>query len=156
MSALLLFGAVGCNSSEFLDVNTDPNNPLVASPSNLLPSTIITTGFSNGNEINRITSLLIQHVAGTGTQSDPQDQYNIRGGLDNQWQGELYAGALMNSQKTIEAADRTISPAYAGIAKLMKAYLFAMTTDLWGDIPYSQALQGLTNLQPRFDKQEDI
>jgi hypothetical protein len=27
---------------------------------------------------------------------------------------------------------------------------------VWGDIPYSQALQGETNLQPQLDKQEDI
>ncbi|HEX8330169.1 MAG TPA: SusD/RagB family nutrient-binding outer membrane lipoprotein [Hymenobacter sp.] len=150
----LLVGTTACK--DFLDVNTDPNNPLVAAPSNLLPSTAITTAFANGNEINRITSLLVQHVAGTGTQSAPQDVYNIRGGLDNQWQGELYAGALQNSQSMIEAANRVTSPSYAGIGKLLKAYNFAVTTDLWGDIPYSEALQRLDKLQPRFDKQEDI
>jgi hypothetical protein len=150
----LLMGGTGCE--DYLDVNTDPNNPLVAAPSNLLPSTLITTGFSNGNEINRITSLLVQHVAGTGTQSSPQDVYNIRGGLDNQWQNELYAGALQNSQSMIEAADRLNSPSYAGIGKLLKAYNFAVVTDLWGDVPYSETLQGLNKLQPRFDKQEDI
>jgi hypothetical protein len=31
-----------------------------------------------------------------------------------------------------------------------------MATDLWGDVPYSQAGQGLLFPQPRFDKQEDI
>ncbi|GGE94993.1 SusD/RagB family nutrient-binding outer membrane lipoprotein [Hymenobacter cavernae] len=155
-AAAVILGITSCDKDKFLDVNTDPNNPLVAAPSNLLPSTAITTGFANGNEINRITSLLVQHVAGTGTQSAPQDVYNIRGGLDNQWQNELYAGALQNAQSMIEAADRLNSPAYAGIGKLLKAYNFAMTTDLWGDIPYSQALQGLGNLQPRFDTQQDI
>ncbi|WP_201983137.1 SusD/RagB family nutrient-binding outer membrane lipoprotein [Hymenobacter rubidus] len=137
-------------------MNTDPNNPLVATPSNLLPSTIIETGFSNGNEINRITSLLVQHVAGVANQALDQDRYNIRGGLDNQWQGELYSGSLKGSQKMIEAANRLNSPSYAGIGKLLKAYNFAMTTDLWGDIPYSESLQFLDKLQPRFDKQEDI
>jgi hypothetical protein len=140
----------------FLDVNTSPNSVATAPPSVLLTSTIITTGFSNANEINRITSLLVQHVAGLGTQTRPQDVYEIRGGLDNQWQFELYAGSLENSQMLITAAERTTSPAYAGIAKLLKAYNFAMTTDLWGDIPYSEALQGLNQLRPRFDKQEDI
>ncbi|GAB3840542.1 SusD/RagB family nutrient-binding outer membrane lipoprotein [Hymenobacter jeollabukensis] len=152
--ALLLAGTTACD--DFLNVNTDPNNPLVASPSNLLPSTVISTGFANGNEISRITSLLVQHVAGTGSQSTGQDVYNIRGGLDNQWQLELYAGVLQNAQSMIEAADRVNSPAYAGIGKLLKAYNFALVTDLWGDVPYSEALRRFDNLQPRFDRQEDI
>jgi hypothetical protein len=31
-----------------------------------------------------------------------------------------------------------------------------MATDIWGDVPYSQALKGEEFLQPRLDKQEDI
>lgn len=154
LAGVLTLGSVGCK--DFLDVNTNPNNPEIVPPSVLLTNVIVTTGFSNGNEINRITSLLMQHVAGTGTQSAPQDVYNIRGGLDNQWQFELYAGSLVNTKQLIDAAARTGSPSYAGIAKLLRAYNFAMTTDLWGDIPYSEASQGLSKLQPRFDKQEDI
>ena len=154
LAGLVAFSTVGCK--DFLDVNQNPNNPELVPPSVLLTSTAISTGFSNGNEINRITSLLVQHIAGTGTQTQPQDVYNIRGGLDNQWQFELYAGTLENSQVLISRADELKSPAYAGIGKLLKAYNFAMTTDLWGDIPYSQALGGLNQLKPRFDRQEDI
>lgn len=154
LAGAVAFGSASCE--KFLDVNQNPNNAATTPPSVLLTSTAITTAFSNGNEINRITSLLVQHVAGTANQAAGQDVYNIRGGLDNQWQFELYAGALQNSQVLIDAGVRTGSPAYSGIGKLLKAYNFAMTTDLWGDIPYSQALQGLNLLKPRFDKQEDI
>lgn len=154
LAGVIAAGSTGC--SDFLDANQNPNNVTAAPPAVVLTSTIITTAFSNANEINRITSLLVQHVAGTGTQSGPQDIYNIRGGLDNQWQFELYAGSLENSKNLIDIAGQANSPAYAGIAKLLKAYNFAMTTDLWGDIPYSQALLGLENLRPRFDRQEDI
>ncbi|MBJ6110093.1 SusD/RagB family nutrient-binding outer membrane lipoprotein [Hymenobacter sp. BT523] len=156
LAGVIALGSVGCSVDSFLDVNANPNNPEIVPPTVLLTNVLITTGFSNGNEINRITSLLVQHMAGTGTQSIPQDRYEIRGGLDNQWQFEIYAGSLENSKQLIDAAARTNSPSYAGIAKLLKAYNFAMTTDLWGDIPYSEALQGLNKLQPRFDKQEDI
>jgi hypothetical protein len=158
LAGLVTLGGAGCSVDKFLDVNNTPNNPITAPPSVLLTSTAISTAFSNGNEINRITSLLVQHVAGApGTlQAQPQDRYNIRGGLDNQWQFEQYAGILKNAQTLIETAGSVNSPAYAGIAKLLKAYNYAMVTDLWGDIPYSEALQGLNKLQPRFDKQEDI
>lgn len=42
------------------------------------------------------------------------------------------------------------------IAKILKAFIFWNTTDAWGDIPYSEALQGAGNLTPKFDKQEDV
>jgi hypothetical protein len=54
------------------------------------------------------------------------------------------------------------SPAYSGIAKLEWAYTISMATDLWGDVPYSEAAQGLDEngspkfQQPRFDAQMDI
>lgn len=155
LAGMVALGATSC-VEDFLDVNTTPNNSLTAPPSVLLTSSIITTGFSNGNEINRISSLLVQHVAGTANQASGQDVYNIRGGLDNQWQFEQYAGVLENTNTLITVANAATSPAYSGIAKLLKAYNFAMVTDLWGDIPYSEALQGLAKLQPRFDRQEDI
>lgn len=156
MALVLAIGSTSCKQDEFLDVNTDPNNPLIVPPSVLMTSTLITTAFANGNEINRISSLLVQHQAGIANQPATYDVYSIRGGLDNQWQGELYAGALENAQDLIRVAAANNSPAYAGIAKLLKAYNFAMVTDLWGNVPYSQALQGLELLQPRFDNQEDI
>ncbi|MFZ1451093.1 MAG: SusD/RagB family nutrient-binding outer membrane lipoprotein, partial [Ferruginibacter sp.] len=43
-----------------------------------------------------------------------------------------------------------------GIARILKAYIFWTVTDAWGDVPYSEALQGAGNLTPKFDKQEDI
>lgn len=41
-------------------------------------------------------------------------------------------------------------------ARILKAYIYQVLTDRFGDIPYSQALQGAGNLTPKFDKQEDI
>ena len=43
-----------------------------------------------------------------------------------------------------------------GTAKVMQAMWFGVETSTWGDIPYSQALKGIANLQPVFDKQIDI
>jgi hypothetical protein len=67
-----------------------------------------------------------------------------------------YDGVLVNAQILIDQYSST-SPAYSGIAKLIKAYEFSLTTDIWGDVPYSQAAQGISPYPaPRFDKQEDI
>ena len=42
------------------------------------------------------------------------------------------------------------------VATILKAYYLWTLTDRWGDIPYTDALQGAGNLSPAFDKQEDI
>lgn len=42
------------------------------------------------------------------------------------------------------------------IAKILRSYIYWTVTDAWGEIPYSQALQGAANLTPKFDKQEDV
>lgn len=151
----LVAGLGSC--SKFLDVNLTPNNPTAVPPSVVLPAVEVAAAFANANELNRFCSTIMQQTAGAANSPATYDVYQTNGGdFGNQWRGELYNGALINAQKTIEIATASNSFAYTGIAKIMKAYAFALTTDMWGDIPYSQALQGEAFLQPRLDKQEDI
>ena len=157
-AAALTLVVGSCNPDKFLDVNATPNNPLAVAPSALLNGVEVTTGFTVGNDLGRVTDLLVQHMAGIANQPRSYDVYLLRGNYDNQWNNELYGGSLINAQQIIIATQAT-SPLYAGYAKILKAYNFALATDLWGDIPYSQALLGnaaAPTLQPRFDKQEDI
>ena len=155
-AAALVLALGGCK--DFLDVNVNPNLPLDVPPSVLLTGVQATTGFAVGNDLGRVTGLLAQHMAGINNQPRTYDAYQLRGNYDNQWNNELYGGALINAQQIINRTQEN-SPVYAGYAKILKAYNFALLTDLWGDVPYSEALKG--NLpapisQPRFDKQEDI
>ncbi|HSC37184.1 MAG TPA: SusD/RagB family nutrient-binding outer membrane lipoprotein, partial [Chitinophagaceae bacterium] len=83
------------------------------------------------------------------------DVYNLDGSFDNQWSLELFNGTISNLQVMIDM-DTAASPVYAGVAKLQMAYAYSMLTDLWGDIPYSQAGHGLAYPSPRFDKVQDI
>lgn len=156
LATAVAFSTVSCNRDKFLDINAIPNSPTEVSMPVLLSGVSITTGFMATNDLDRTTSLLTQQYAGIANQPAAYDVYILRGSFDNQWNGELYGGTLINSQKLIDLAATKASPAYGGIAKLLKAYSFAVTTDLYGDIPYSQALQGSANLHPRYDKQEDI
>lgn len=151
----ILLGMGAC--TEFLDVNQTPNNPLSVPPAVLLPSAEAASAFANANELNRFSSVIVQQLAGAANGPQTYDVYQTNGGdFGNQWRFEIYDAALVNYQQIIRIADVTNSKAYTGIAKIMKAYTFALATDVWGDIPYSQALQGEANLQPRLDKQEDI
>ncbi|MFC5412660.1 SusD/RagB family nutrient-binding outer membrane lipoprotein [Larkinella bovis] len=143
--------------SNYLDVNVTPNNPTEVTPAVLLPSALAGTAFANNGELNRFASVVVNYLSGAGGSPATWDRFNTNGAdFGNQWRFDIYGGALVGYQKLIESADQRNAKIYTGIAKIMKAYTFSMATDIWGDIPYSQALQGEAFVQPRLDKQEDI
>ncbi|NME67328.1 SusD/RagB family nutrient-binding outer membrane lipoprotein [Flammeovirga aprica] len=61
-----------------------------------------------------------------------------------------------------DAAAIANAQAMEGAMLAMRAYFFSVTTDVWGDIPYSEALQTValgydnTITQPKYDAQKDI
>lgn len=143
--------------SDFLDINQTPNNPTTVTPATLLPSGLVGSAFTNANDLNRFASVIMSVTAGVNGSPFTWDRYNTNGAdFGNQWRFEIYGGALINYDKLIETAQTTNSNSYIGIAKIMKAYTYGLTTDVWGDIPYSQALKGDVNPQPGLDTQEDI
>ena len=68
--------------------------------------------------------------------------------------GEMYINILQNLKRLSEAAEANGNHSYGVIAKVLTAYTLGVTTDMWGDIPYTEAFEG--NLHPKYDKQEDI
>ena len=130
LTAAVALSTFSCNQNKFLDVNTSPNSPAAVTMPLLFTSTVVYSGFVATNDLGRATSLFIQHQAGLANQMQDYDRYNIRGSFDNQWNGELYGGTLINSQTLIDLAVTQNSPAYGGIAKLLKAYNFSIATDM--------------------------
>ncbi|MES2457618.1 MAG: SusD/RagB family nutrient-binding outer membrane lipoprotein [Bacteroidota bacterium] len=158
MKKIILYAACVlslASCKKFLDVNTDPNKAVTVPSKVLLPTTTIGIGWANTNELGRAASVLVQYNAGLANQSLGYDSYNLAGLFDNQWDYEIYAKVVNNLRIIIKQSEAT-DPAYSGIAKMQLAYIISIATDVWGDVPYSQAGFGLEFPQPRYDKQEDI
>ena len=157
LSTMIAFASC---SKNFLDVNDNPNAVTDVPAKTLLPNTIVGMAFTNGNETGKAAALLMQYNAGILGNAQSYDTW-ILGSFDNAWSNEIYANTINNLGIIIQKT-QTKSRAYAGIAKLQLAYTYSMITDLWGDIPYSQAGLGLDEAgfpkfaQPRFDEQKDI
>jgi hypothetical protein len=151
----ILLIATGISCKKFVDVNKSPNDPTDVPPKLLLPTTTIAGAWANSNELGRAASVLVQYMTGLNGNPRSYDHFEMDGFMDNQWNSELYSGNINNLRLLVRKTQET-SPAYAGIAKLQMAYTFSMATDLFGDVPYSQAGYGIEFLQPRFDKQEEI
>ncbi len=76
--------------------------------------------------------------------------------VDNTWTYDLYVG-IMNNLKILDAQSSAEgNNHYTAIARILLAYNLGVTTDFWGDIPYSQAFQGTANLKPTYDSQQSI
>ena len=70
-----------------------------------------------------------------------------------------YINELKNLTIVIDKATEDEDFKLAAAAKVMKAQIFLYITDLWGDIPYFEALQGFEEdgtLTPKYDKQSEI
>jgi hypothetical protein len=68
-----------------------------------------------------------------------------------------YYDILRNNQAMYLSAESQDNNFYKGVALVMKSFMFGYMTDLWGDLPYTEALKGNEGLYaPPFDSQEII
>ena len=149
-----LLASSGCK--KFIDVNTDPNNAVDGTEATMLPPVEIAIAdeMYGGN-----AAFIVQNFMQTTAINQPPPQIGtyleINSDLDGDW-SVYYSTVLINLKiiNTKAIADGKLN--YAAIAQILSALALGNATDLWGDIPYSQALQGTANLSPVYDKQEDI
>ncbi len=154
--ALLLFALfgvfmTGCDG-DLLVSNQDPNTTTDPSPSGLLSTSIYTTSNSVIPGAAGATSYYVQHLASPSGSALDQHYESRFGGA---WSG-VY-DVLADTDVLIENAETENSPHYAGIARVIQAYNLGLATDLWGSIPYEQALQGREGeITPTYDDQQAV
>jgi len=150
--ACLLFALVSCKK-EWLDVNTNPN---------ALPSS--TPDFTFAAGANRVAATLGpnelgEYWSGHWTQSSTYIisntifAYQFNNTNFDYWSG--YYDILKDLDYAAQGASGTLSY-FGGTAKVLKAYVTQILVDLYGNIPYSDALKGTGSLAPKFDDQKTI
>lgn len=138
-----------------LDINDDPEK-LKGSQvtiSGLLPSAIQHTATSFWNA-GQYGNYYPQYLAGNSGQAANIDSYNPYG-FDNIWES-AYLRALPTLKEMIEKSEQAGVPHYAGIGKLLTALVLMQSTDIWGDVPFSEAFNPGTTWSPKYDSQEEI
>ena len=153
----LLF--VSCDAWIDHDINVDPDSPADVPMNLLLPTIEQTIGFVLlGNDGVRTTNIWMQQFDGVDRQSYTTARYQLNAGDTGNFWSSIYSEGLVNAKIIIDKAgtEGQESPNYAGVAKVLTAATLGMTSDLFGDIPYSEALQGSANLTPVYDSQESI
>ncbi len=157
---MLFTGIVGISScKKFLDINKDPDRlPDSNSPiAQLLTSAQVNLGFEGGSDLFRFSTVIMQQMSGLASQPNQTFEYyryNITGTDQNNVWSSIHASTLSDIELIIKQGGA--SPYYTGIAKILKAYEYAKTVDVWGDVPYTEAQQLTVNLQPAYDDDATI
>ncbi len=138
-------------TNDFDSINDNPNAPQEVSPEFLLTNVIAAeTNENTYNQGLRLNNYLAQFNA--DVEFERIDRYEL-GGNSGYW--NLIYGLLtdLESMKTLPG----YNDAYDGVAEIMRSYLFSQLTDMWGDVPYSEAVKfGELNFTPVYDTQESI
>jgi hypothetical protein len=159
IKTLLLAGFIGlasCDTVDFGDTNVDPNSPSAASTASLMTNAQLTMG---GHVAATTPNLYVQYLS--NGQYDEESRYQTLN-----WSFNGFYATLTDLQKVIElntneetkvAAQANGSNAnQIAAATILKSYYFHQMTDIWGMIPYSEALGGLESQYPKFDSQQSV
>jgi hypothetical protein len=155
---LVLMISSACEKWIDPSINIDPNNPSDVAMAQLLAPVEANLAYIVGGELARWDCVWMQQIAGIQSQSAENDIYTIsEADVTNAWSWNLYSPGMINLKYMLEKAVSTNSPHFGGVAKILMAYHLGVTTDHWGDIPYSDALKGAeSDYKPSYDTQEQI
>jgi hypothetical protein len=153
--AIFAFTLASC-TKDFEDINTNPNAPVAVQPSLLLRQVIYDFGEQMSYEGFVAGDLLAQHR--TALDFNLFDRHDLKspqlGG--NPW--PIFFSNLRDNEIILKQSRKTTAFAvYEGPALILKAYIAAGLTDLFGDVPYFEAFNGAEGtVTPKYDLQEDI
>ncbi|MBI9033076.1 MAG: SusD/RagB family nutrient-binding outer membrane lipoprotein [Bacteroidales bacterium] len=159
IAIIILIFNVSC-VKDLTDLNVDPNNQNTVDP-HLLFKFSVKRGMGNFYnashfEYNGLHQWMMYFATRGGI--EPGNEYPQPSTSDAFW-SENYVDAMNNAQLIIQMAEENPELVnMASVATIWKVYLMHRVTDLWGDAPYSQALNGYPNLNftPEYDNQQEI
>lgn len=152
---LLFIGTVQSCTEDFENINDNPNFPTVdeANPALLLPKIL----YQVGNEMTagiawgqgNIIAQLVATNNFTGT-----DRY-LLGTNSGTW-NTMYIN-IRDANNLLTIGESLDNKAYQGAALTLRAWMLANLTDMYGDVPYTEALKGKEDaFLPAFDAQEQL
>ena len=145
----------GCTNG-FDELQKNPNLPESINPGLLLPSVIYNatnTHVTNGRTIGHE---LMQYSALNNSFTQVQRFIFTLGNSNSVWNG--FYGTLNDIYTIQDMAVELEDPNYEAVSLILKSWIFSVLTDVFGDIPYSEAGKGISgaNFSPVYDPQRSI
>jgi len=138
-------------TEDFDQLNKNPNSPEEVSPEFLLTNVIYEEMNENTyNQGLRLNNYMTQFVS--SIEFERIDRYEL--GSNSGYWNLMFR--LLNDLETMKSLDG-YNEAYEAVANVLRSYLFSQLTDMWCDVPYTQAVKAQEGIfTPVYDKQEDI
>ncbi|MEP5341032.1 MAG: SusD/RagB family nutrient-binding outer membrane lipoprotein [Algibacter sp.] len=155
---ITLFFSLSCQEESLKELNVDPNNP-----ANVDIGLTFTAGedfilyrygrFTNASDWDSWAGLFTQHFAGNHGDGISFDQYQIRNN-DALW--ARWWDGFLDLKNVIERGTEQEAWGHVGASKVISALALGTLTSWYGDLPWTEALQGAVIPTPAFDSQEQI
>lgn len=149
--------ATGC--SDFLSgdkLDFDPNRPTSAQAAQLFTAIQVNSYYVVGGHAARVLAMWMQQMAGTDRQYRGYDQYSITEGLFGEYTAAYTGGGLIDMRAIQAEAEASGNRILGGITKVWEALVVGFLADMYGDVSYSQAVNGDQFPQPVLDPQMDV
>jgi hypothetical protein len=147
--SLLTMVFAGC--SKYLDKLDNPNLVTIPPLNGLLANATYATGndvFMMGDAVSYYDQYLASNVKGSDA-----DVYNA---VDYSGTWTTFYTTMMNIKQMNDLATQNGSTQHLGVGKILLAYNLNMLINAFGDVPFSEALQGQLLLVPKFDNQATL
>lgn len=160
--AILCAALVSCSEDTMDRLNTNSSNPTDVLGRYIMTDVMTSTGFSTiGGDLNSYLSIYIEHETGVhnqflrAEQRDGEPSYAST--FNNNWASTYTTlkDALIAEKKYNTGGEEEGSPAL-GVAQFFVAYNLAVLTDMFGDVPWTEACDYTVSMTPSIDKQEAI
>jgi hypothetical protein len=152
--AAALVVAVSACSEGLSSVNRNPNAPTDVDARFLLPQAIRSSLDDTRMQLAH-TSIWSQHTV--QIQYPDEERGQVRPGTIQTFWDRYYANALKDIQTVIAKGQENGRPNHEAVGLIWRAWLYHEITDVWGGVPYTQALraeEGITT--PSYDTQQAI
>jgi hypothetical protein len=149
--------ATGCRKSQF-NINQNSNNPTDSTVTYdvVLPAALHASGTIIANQWGTTQNWMgFWARSGTYAPNVTEETYQITTGFGNGIWNACYDNNY-DYQIVQSKAAQAGATFYEGIARIMKAHNYQILVDVYGNVPYSEALKGAGNPTPTYDKGLDI
>jgi len=153
--ALFVVGFATSCSDDYFDVNDSQNSPVSSTPPLSLPVAqkytvdVLQGGYNSMNTLGNLWSYSWA-AGGDYVYFTDETLYLVTSGFRT----GIYENAHVLPLRNYDVIEKNTDPKYTNyvaIAKIMKSFHFQYLVDAYGDVPYSEALQGAANTTPVFD-----
>jgi len=159
LGLFIILGLVSSCTKDFEEMNTSPNSPVDVPAINVFTNAVENSiSFEMGGWIQH-TYLGVWCQQWCKVQYIDEDRYmprDVSSYFNYPYYGPLKDLTVVINKTTEEGED---SESLLAAAKIMRAWIFMYLTDNWGDVPYTEALQGFEDdgeIHPVYDTQESI